>query len=197
MESDFQENATIKTYRFSVGRNMDYVFQNYFADKLGNSGVLKMEPSAVWIFPDCNVDVSSASLELGRWIDITLLMPPGPCSWQWHTAFHNFDLINSEELYSMMYYPFCLSFEDSLSKTYITRRFWDPIVDRHNYQIPVVIGGTSLEGYNSVALPNSFINVKNFSSPKMLAEHMVYVARVPKAFKYYHKWRGSYGVTDL
>ena len=99
---------------------MDYVFRNYFADKLGNIWVLKMKPSAVWIIPDCNVDVSSASLEyaeeLGRWIDITLLMSSGPCSWLWHSAFHNFDSINSEELYSMMYYPFCLSFKDSLSK---------------------------------------------------------------------------------
>ena len=114
---DFQENATIKTYRFSVGRNMDYVFRNYFADKLGNIGVLKMKPSAVWIVPDCNVDISSASLEyaeeLGHWIDITLLMPSGPCSWQWHSAFHSFDSINSEELHSVMYYPFHLSFENS------------------------------------------------------------------------------------
>ena len=73
----------------------------------------------------------------------------------------------------MMYYPFYLSFENSLCKNYITRRFWDPIVGGHNYQIPVVIGGTSLEENSSIAPPNSFIHVKNFSSPKMLADHMV------------------------
>ena len=55
-----------------------------------------------------------------------------------------------------------------------------------------LLGGSSIEDYSRVAPPNSFIHVKNFTSPKHLAKHLKYIANNDDAYNYYHQWRNEY-----
>ncbi|KAF6032254.1 FucTA [Bugula neritina] len=88
-------------------------------------------------------------------------------------------------------FHFYLAFENSLCEDYITEKFWKILEGRH-LVIPIVMGGLSMEEYENIAPPNSYIHVKNFTSPKHLAEHLHYVVSNEKAFNYYLEWRNKY-----
>ncbi|XP_067943294.1 alpha-(1,3)-fucosyltransferase fut-1-like [Watersipora subatra] len=88
-------------------------------------------------------------------------------------------------------YTFYLSFESTLCTDYISEKFWK-VLKENGQTIPVALGGRSIEEYTKVAPPNSFIHVRNFTSPKALAKHLNYVADDDKAFNYYHNWRNRY-----
>ncbi|XP_067947392.1 alpha-(1,3)-fucosyltransferase C-like [Watersipora subatra] len=99
--------------------------------------------------------------------------------------------IHENENPNMSDYMFYLSFENNLCQDYITEKFWK-ILESDDAMIPIALGGLSIEDYNTIAPPNSFIHVKNFSSPEALANHLKYIAKEPDAFNYYHQWRNSY-----
>ena len=41
--------------------------------------------------------------------------------------------------------------------------------------VPIVLGGLSMEDYKNIAPSNSYIDVRNFTSPIKLAEHLKFV----------------------
>ncbi|XP_067950550.1 4-galactosyl-N-acetylglucosaminide 3-alpha-L-fucosyltransferase 9-like [Watersipora subatra] len=87
---------------------------------------------------------------------------------------------------------FYLFFENSLCRDYVTEKLWN-ILESNSTTIPIALGGTSIiEDYEIVAPPNSFIHVKNFTSPAALAEHLRYVAKNDEAFHYYNQWRNEF-----
>jgi glycoprotein 3-alpha-L-fucosyltransferase len=90
-------------------------------------------------------------------------------------------------------YWFYLSFENSYCKEYITEKFWN-ILTQDLLVIPIALGGTSVEEYERVAPPNSFIHVDNFTSAQHLAEHLNYVVNNEEAFNYYLQWRNEYEI---
>ncbi|XP_067949484.1 3-galactosyl-N-acetylglucosaminide 4-alpha-L-fucosyltransferase FUT3-like [Watersipora subatra] len=90
-------------------------------------------------------------------------------------------------------YMFYLSFENNLCKDYITEKLWK-VLELNGTTIPVVLGGLSIKDYEAVAPPNSFVHVRNFTSPKELAEHLAHVSQDDNAFHYYHQWRNEYSV---
>ena len=92
-------------------------------------------------------------------------------------------------------YPFYLSFENTLCKDYITEKLWK-VLKSSGPTIPIALGGLSVEEYNKVAPANSFIHVKNFTSPKALANHLQLVLNSDNSFNYYHKWRQEYTLTN-
>ena len=57
--------------------------------------------------------------------------------------------------------------------------------------IPIVLGGLSMKDYKNIALPNSYTDVQNFTSPIKLAEHLKFVAANSWAFNFYHQWRNE------
>ncbi|XP_067949482.1 alpha-(1,3)-fucosyltransferase C-like [Watersipora subatra] len=90
-------------------------------------------------------------------------------------------------------YMFYLSFENNLCKDYITEKLWK-VLALNGTTIPVVLGGLSIKDYEAVAPPNSFVHVRNFTSPKELAEHLTRVSQDDNAFHYYHQWRNEYSI---
>ena len=92
-------------------------------------------------------------------------------------------------------FQFYLSFENSLCKDYITEKLWK-ILNANVSTIPIALGGLSIEEYEYVAPPNSFIYVRNFSSPNALAKHFKLVSSTPAAFDYYMKWRNEFYLTN-
>ncbi|XP_067950551.1 glycoprotein 3-alpha-L-fucosyltransferase A-like [Watersipora subatra] len=88
-------------------------------------------------------------------------------------------------------YMFYLSFENSLCRDYVTEKLWK-VLESNSTTIPIALGGTSIEDYEIVAPPSSFMHVKNFTSPAALAEHLRYVAENDEAFHYYNQWRNEF-----
>ncbi|XP_067949887.1 alpha-(1,3)-fucosyltransferase C-like [Watersipora subatra] len=93
----------------------------------------------------------------------------------------------------MQDYMFYLSFENNLCKDYISGKFWKVLI-ANSTTIPVALGGLSMEDYASITPPHSFIHVRNFTSPKALAEHLQFVSQNAQAFNYYNKWKNEYKI---
>ncbi|CAL8090481.1 unnamed protein product [Orchesella dallaii] len=85
-------------------------------------------------------------------------------------------------------YKFYLSFENSLCVDYITEKFYNAL--QYNL-VPVVYGGGD---YSSIAPPNSYINAKDYDSPKALAERLIYLDKNPNDYLKYFKWKLKYEV---
>lgn len=86
---------------------------------------------------------------------------------------------------------FYLSFENSVSKDYITEKLW-----RNSYQggaVPVVLG-PSLGDYKAVVPPNSFIHVDEFASVKDLGKYLQKLAEDEKGYREYFTWKHQWKV---
>ena len=90
-------------------------------------------------------------------------------------------------------YHFYLSWENSLCKDYITEKFWK-VLSTDGYYIPVALGGLTLEEYTSVAPPNSFLHLYNFSSVAELGSYMKTLMANREAFDQYNAWRSSFKI---
>ena len=88
-------------------------------------------------------------------------------------------------------YMFYLSFENSLCTDYVTEKFFTPLT--HNI-VPVVLGGAN---YSQYAPPNSYINARDFSSPKALADYLKYLQSNTSAYKEYFEWKKYFEVFEL
>ena len=67
------------------------------------------------------------------------------------------------------HYKFYLAFENSLCEEYVTEKFVRMV---HRDLIPVVLGGAD---YSAFTAPETYLDVRNFTSPRLLAEYMRYL----------------------
>ncbi|CAH8831375.1 unnamed protein product [Trichobilharzia szidati] len=84
-------------------------------------------------------------------------------------------------------YKFYLSFENSLCSEYITEKLYRNALN--NDILPIVMGA-SIEEYERVAPPYSFIHVDQFESPAKLAEYLNYLDKNDTAYNEYFAWHG-------
>ena len=84
-------------------------------------------------------------------------------------------------------HKFYLAFENGNCPEYITEKYWENAID--NNIVPVVMGGAD---YKSLAIPNSYIDVQDFASPKNLAEYLLYLDGNDTAYREYFTWRKLY-----
>lgn len=86
-------------------------------------------------------------------------------------------------------YKFYLALENSWCPDYITEKFSRPFL----YEaIPVVLGGAD---YRQFAPPNSYINVRDFSSPKHLADYLLMLDKNHSLYARYFEWRLDYYIS--
>ncbi|XP_061779527.1 alpha-(1,3)-fucosyltransferase 7-like [Nerophis lumbriciformis] len=86
---------------------------------------------------------------------------------------------------------FYLAFENTIAKDYISEKLW-----RNAYQsgaVPVVLGA-SVQDYEAVAPPHSFIHVDQFASVKELGEYLQQLAGDVKHYREYLQWRREWKV---
>ena len=94
-------------------------------------------------------------------------------------------------------YFFYLSFENSLCKDYITETFFNAF---RRKIVPLVLGG-ALDGNESDyinglgAPPHSFIDIRQYSSPKLLAEYLNTLYANPELYAEYFWWKEHYDVS--
>ena len=95
---------------------------------------------------------------------------------------------NSQECRDMIRrdYKFYLSFENSNCADYITEKFWQNAL--HNNILPVVMG-PSIQDYEAVAPPKSFIHVDSFDSPADLANYLHVLDQDDDLYNEYFAWK--------
>lgn len=91
------------------------------------------------------------------------------------------------ELYNQ--YKFILAFENSFCDEYVTEKVFRIMLNKYHI-IPVVLGAGP---YEQVLPPGSYIDARKLSSPKALADYLIYLNNTPEEFDKYFKWRDVYG----
>ena len=82
-------------------------------------------------------------------------------------------------------YKFYLAFENSNCADYITEKFWGNL---NNNILPIVMG-PSIQDYEAVAPPKSFIHVDSFDSPAHLAEYLQVLDQDDDLYNEYFAWK--------
>ena len=95
---------------------------------------------------------------------------------------------NSQECSDMLRrdYKFYLAFENSNCADYITEKFWENAL--HNNILPIVMG-PSIQDYEAVAPPKSFIHVDSFASPADLAKYLHVLDQNDDLYNEYFAWK--------
>ena len=88
-------------------------------------------------------------------------------------------------------YKFYLAFENSLYKSYITEKVLNPLTYG---LVPIVYGGFNGNDYKKDLPPNSFIDIRNFGSPKLLAKYLIKLDKNNTAYLEFFTWRRHYEV---
>ena len=87
-------------------------------------------------------------------------------------------------------YRFYLAFENSLCQEYVTEKLYRTL---NSDMIPIVYG---LYDYKSMLPEKSVIDVRDFDSPKHLADYLKVLAQNKTLFDSYFKWKEYYEVFD-
>ena len=83
-------------------------------------------------------------------------------------------------------HKFYLAFENSICPDYITEKTWDAL---SGGIVPIVLGGAD---YKTFLPHHSYIDVKDFSSPKALATYLNKLDRKDTLYNEYFAWRRYY-----
>ena len=101
-----------------------------------------------------------------------------------HTCFPKFSR-KCEHLLNTTY-KFYLAFENSLCPEYITEKVWLRLKED---VVPIVLGGAEYDKY----LPkHSYINIKDFSSPRELAKYLTILIKNDTLYNEYFHWKNDY-----
>ena len=88
-------------------------------------------------------------------------------------------------------YKFYLGFENSACSEYITKK---SARGMGAGLVPIVYGALSSKQYFEKFPPNSFIDTRNFSSPKHLADYLIHLDNHPNEYLAFHTWRRNYEI---
>ena len=85
------------------------------------------------------------------------------------------------------HYKFYFAAENSLCKDYITEKLFH---NAYKYgMVPIVYGGAN---YSAFLPPNSYIDVKDFSTPKELGRYLRFLNENDSIYNEYFKWKSEY-----
>ncbi|EDV24257.1 uncharacterized protein TRIADDRAFT_26273 [Trichoplax adhaerens] len=86
-------------------------------------------------------------------------------------------------------YKFYLSFENFVCRDYITEKYYKNSLGRR--LVPIVVSGANLQD-ETVAPPNSYINVFDFKTVEDLADYIQLVGSNDTLYNSYFHWKASY-----
>lgn len=81
-------------------------------------------------------------------------------------------------------YKFCLAFENSLARDYVSEKFFDPLLAG---TVPVYRGAPNIADF--APGPHSYIDANDFRGPAELAEYLTYLDGDDAAYLAYFAWR--------
>ena len=79
-----------------------------------------------------------------------------------------------------------LSFENSLCRDYVTEKLWRILTIN---VVPVVLGKVN---YSAILPPHSYIDVRDFASPRHLADYLKLLSSNDTLYNEYFRWRAKY-----
>ena len=88
-------------------------------------------------------------------------------------------------------YKFYLSFENVFCEDYVTEKAYNIL---KLWVVPIVMGAAN---YEEMMPPNSVVNVKDFKSPKLLAEYLNHLADNEEEYLKYFAWKQTHHVSDM
>ena len=138
--------------------------------------------SVAWVVSHCNV-ISLREVyvaELKQYIDIDIF---GKC------AQNAIDRHDSRRFFADLFktHKFYLAFENSFCPDYITEKVWSRMMSKDI--VPIVLGGADYEKHLP---PHSYINVKDFPSPKHLAKYLHKLDNNDTLYTEYFAWKRHY-----
>ena len=148
-------------------------------DQVINKTVAKKTHLVAWLVSHCMTSSLRENYvrELVQHIHVDVL---GGCgSIQCDDKEHCYEILSK--------YKFYLAFENSLCGEYMTEKLW------RSYTlglVPVVYGG--LDAYKAILPVNSYIDVTDFSSPRMLADYLLQVHNNDTLYRSYFSWKHKY-----
>lgn len=150
-------------------------------EKNYSTGKKKM---AAWFVSHCSVQSKRGNYvnNLRKHIDVDVY---GRCGWLKCDKKHN----EAECMQTLeRNYKFYLSFENSICDDYVTEKLWKAI---HLNIVPVVMGGFK---YSELLPPKSYIDIKDYSSPKELADYLQILDKNDTLYNEYLQWKGRYDI---
>ena len=90
-------------------------------------------------------------------------------------------------------YKFYLALENANCEDYISKKPYRGIIAK---MVPIVFGGKNASDYVGLFPPNAYIDARNFTSPKHLAEYLKVLDRDDDKYFAYHAWRTDYAVFE-
>ena len=139
-----------------------------------------------WVVSNCNTNSNREEYvgELKKYIEVDIY---GRCG-SFHcgrTSGNCFPYINAT-------YKFYLAFENSICQDYVTEKLFRTL--NHGGLIPVVMGGAN---YSRLVPPHSVINIRDFPSPRALADYLHVLDNNDTLYNEYFRWKGHYELVDL
>ena len=144
----------------------------------------KKTKKVAWIVSRCHSASKRESYvnELKKYIEVDVMGGCGTkCSNRNHRTFGDNCTAAVDEKYK-----FYLSFENSICDDYVTEKFF------YRFKlmtVPVVLGGTD---YSRIAPPHSYIDVRDFDTPKELAAFLLRLDENDEEYLAYFWWRSRY-----
>ena len=140
------------------------------------------DKQVAWLVSNCQAtERLHYAWELQNYINVSIYGACGDsrgCPWKRRSPVCN-SLLRRHKFY--------LAFENGNCPDYITEKYWENAID--NGIVPVVLGGAD---YKALAIPNSYIDVQDFASPKHLADYLHYLDSNDTAYKEYFIWKKLY-----
>ncbi|GFQ77937.1 alpha-(1,3)-fucosyltransferase 10 [Trichonephila clavata] len=157
--------------------------QKYFVPTSVKNEKGKTLAPLVYLHSDCNTPSERDSYveELAKYIPVDSY---GKCLQNKELPPHLSDPLSnmiSPELFQLLaQYKFNLAFENAVCQDYITEKLWRPLTIG---SVPIYYGSPKIEDW--LPNPKSAILVKNFESPKQLAEHLLALLADDSAYEEY------------
>ncbi|ELU13063.1 hypothetical protein CAPTEDRAFT_200121 [Capitella teleta] len=171
----YTKDASIQFYMYSIKCKLRPEDENV---KLANEDYLRgKERSVLWMVGNCNWTMGRELYvdELMKYIDVDIF---GACGD--HVVCGNYEDGQTNCIEHLMNkYKYFLSFENSFCEGYYTEK---AIKAHRAMTIPVVMG---LVNYTELLTPGTFIDVRDYKSPKLLAEYLKMVGSDPKLYNGY------------
>lgn len=125
----------------------------------------KKQNRIAWFVSHCDTQSKREAYarELSKYIPVDIYGKCGnlTCGGKYNRGTCDEDIINPN-------YKFYLSLENSICDSYVTEKLWR-LIFKPITAIPIVLGAVD---YNSILPKGTYFDVKDFSSPKMLAEKL-------------------------
>ncbi len=94
------------------------------------------------------------------------------------------DLGRSSKVRAMARYPFTLAFENACGVDYVTEKLYDPM---RAGSLPGSMGAPNANWF--APAPKSYIDVRDFATPRHLAQYLIHLSQNPAEYDAYFEWK--------